>query len=202
MLAHCHDPFLHGTDLVGLAGALQGAVVGHDTVLTVELGLLGKQVNIVFFQILIRRLIGDHVDRIGQNAPDSKAGELLAALGDAAMLQQVLVGLAKGAGFHEDGENRFDQLDFLWNGLQLVGLALLAVHCYLGFALRSVTGGRGASQPAPGFGQLVHVVPDALGDGFPLQLGKDRRDIHHGPAHGGAGVELLADRDEVDVPVA
>ena len=63
MLAHRHDPFLHGTDLVGLAGALQGAVVGHDTVLAVELGLLGKQVYIVLFQILIRRLVGDHIDR-------------------------------------------------------------------------------------------------------------------------------------------
>ena len=60
----------------------------------------------------------------------------------------------------------------------------------------------GAAQPAPGFGQLVHLVPDALGDGFPLQLGKDGRDVHHGPAHGRAGVKLLADGDEVDVPIA
>ena len=48
----------------------------------------------------------------------------------------------------------------------------------------------------------MHIVPDALGDGLPLQLGKDGRDIHHGAPHGGAGVELLADGDEVDVPVA
>ena len=48
----------------------------------------------------------------------------------------------------------------------------------------------------------MHIIPDALGNGFPLQLGKDRRDIHHGTPHGGAGVELLADGDEVNVPVA
>lgn len=36
MLAHRHDPFLHGADLVCLAGALERAVVCHDAVLTVE----------------------------------------------------------------------------------------------------------------------------------------------------------------------
>lgn len=93
MLAHRHDPFLHGTDLIRLAGALEGAVIGHDAVLAVEFRAFGKQVNIVFFQILIRRVVGDHIDRVRENAPDGKAGELLAALRDAAMLQQVLVGL-------------------------------------------------------------------------------------------------------------
>ena len=48
----------------------------------------------------------------------------------------------------------------------------------------------------------MHVVPDALGDGLPLQLGEHRRNIHHRPAHGGGRVELLADGDEVNVPVA
>ena len=56
--------------------------------------------------------------------------------------------------------------------------------------------------PAPGLGQLVHVVPDALGDGLPLQLGEHGRNVHHGAAHGRGRVELLADGDEVDVPVA
>ena len=135
MLAHRHDPFLHGTDLVCLAGALEGAVICHDAVLAVEFCALGKQVNIVFFQILIRRLVGNHVNRVRENAPDGKAGELLAALRDAAVLQQVLVGLAERAGFHEHGEDRLDQLDFFRNGLQLVGLALLAIHRYLGFTL-------------------------------------------------------------------
>ena len=48
----------------------------------------------------------------------------------------------------------------------------------------------------------MHVVPDALGDGLPLQLGEHGRNVHHGAAHGGGRVELLADGDEVDVPVA
>ena len=51
-------------------------------------------------------------------------------------------------------------------------------------------------------GQLVHVVPDTLGNGLPLQLGEHRRNVHHGASHGGRSVELLADGDEVDVPVA
>ena len=123
MLTHRHNPFLHRADLVCLAGALERAVICHDAVLAVEFRAFGKQVNIVFFQILIRRLVGDHVDRIGQNAPDGKAGELLAALRDAAMLQQVLVGLAERAGLHEYLEDRLDQLDFLRNGFELAGLA-------------------------------------------------------------------------------
>ncbi len=48
----------------------------------------------------------------------------------------------------------------------------------------------------------MHVVPDALSDGLPLQLGEHGRDIHHGASHGGGGVELLADGDEVDVAIA
>ena len=135
VLAHRHDPLLHGADLVCLAGTLEGAVICHDAVLAVEFRALGKQVNIVFFQILIRRVIGDHVDRVRENTTDGKAGELLATLRDAAVLQKVLVSLAERTGFHEYGENCFDQLDFLRNGLQLVGLALLAVHRYLGFTL-------------------------------------------------------------------
>ena len=134
MLPHRHNPFLHGTDLVCLAGALERAVVCHDAVLAVELRALGKQVNIVFFQILIRRLIGDHVDRVCENAPDGKAGELLAALRDAAVLQQILIGLAERAGFHEHLEDRLDQLDFLRDGFELAGFLHLAVHRHAGQA--------------------------------------------------------------------
>ena len=202
MLTHRHDPFLHRADLVCLAGALEGAVVCHDTVLAVEFCALGKQVNIVFFQILIRRLVGDHIDRVRENAPDGKAGELLAALRDAAVLQKILVGLAEGAGFHEYGENCFDQLDFLRDGLELAGFLHLAVHRHAGQALRGVARGRCAAQPAPGLGQLVHIVPDALGDGLPLQLGEHGRNVHHGAAHGRGRIELLTDGDEVNVPVA
>ena len=202
MLAHRHDPFLHGTDLVCLAGTLEGAVIGHDAVLAVEFRAFGKQVNMVLFQILIRRLVGDHIDGIRENATDGKAGELLAALRDAAVLQQVLVGLAEGAGFHEYLEDRLDQLDFLRDGLELAGFLHLAVHRHAGQALRGVARGRCAAQPAPGLGQLVHIVPDALGDGLPLQLGEHGRNVHHRAAHGRGRVELLADGDEVDVPVA
>lgn len=202
MLPHRHDPLLHGADLIRLAGALDGAVVRHDTVLAVELRALGKQVDIVFFQILIRRLVGDHVDRVRENAPDGKAGELLAALRDAAVLQKILVGLAERAGLHEHLEDRLDQLDFLRNGFELAGFFHLAVHRHAGQAFRGVARGRCAAQPAPSFGQLMHIVPDALGDGLPLQLGEHRRNVHHGAAHGRGRVELLSDGDEVNVPVA
>ena len=201
MLAHRHDPFLHGTDLVRLAGALERAVVRHDSVLAVEFRTLGEQVNIIFFQILIRRLVGDHVNRVRENAPDGKAGELLAALRDAAVLQQVLIGLAERAGLHEHLEDRLDQLDFLRDGFELAGLLHLAVHRHAGQAFRGVARGCCAAQPASGLGQLVHVVPDALSDGLPLQLGEHGRNVHHGASHGRRRVELLADGDEVDVPV-
>ena len=125
MLPHRHDPLLHGADLVRLAGALEGTVIRHDAVLAIKFRTLGKQVNIVFFQILIRRLVGNHVDRVRENAPDGKAGELLAALRDAAMLQKILVGLAERAGFHEHREDRLDQLDFLWDGFELAGFFTL-----------------------------------------------------------------------------
>ena len=161
-----------------------------------------KQVYIVFFQIQIRRLVGDHVDRVRENAPDGKAGELLAALRDAAVLQKILVGLAERAGFHEYLKDRLDQLNFLRNGFELAGLFHLAVHRHAGQALRGVARGRCAAQPASGLGQLVHIVPDALGDGLPLQLGEHGRNVHHGAPHGGRSVELLADGDEVNVPVA
>ena len=202
MLAHRHDPFLHRADLVCLAGALERAVICHDAVLAVELRALGKQVNIIFFQILIRRLVGDHIDGIRENATDGKAGELLAALRDAAVLQQILIGLAERAGLHEHGEDHLDQLDFLWNGFELACFLHLAVHRHAGQAFRGVARGRCAAQPAPGLGQLMHIVPDALGNGLPLQLREHRRNVHHGAAHGRGRVELLADGDEVDVPVA
>lgn len=48
----------------------------------------------------------------------------------------------------------------------------------------------------------MHIVPDALGDGLPLQLGEHGRNVHHRAAHGRGRVELLADGNEVDVPVA
>ena len=59
--------------------------------------------------------------------------------------------------------------------------------------------GGGAPQPAAGLGQLVHVVPDALGDGLPLQLAEHRGNVHHRSAHGAGGVEALTDGDKVDL---
>lgn len=135
MLPHRHDPLLHGADLIRLAGALERAVIRHDAVLAVKFRTLGKQIHIVLFQILIRRLVGDHgdhIDGIRENAPDGKAGELLAALRDTAVLQQVLVGLAERAGFHEHLEDRLDQLDFLRNGFELADFLHLAVHRHAG----------------------------------------------------------------------
>ena len=132
MLTHRHDPFLRGTDLIRLAGALERAVVRHDAVLTVELRALGKQIYVILFEILVRRLIGNHIDRICQNAPDGKARELLAAPCDAAVLQQVVISLGERAGLHEYGENRLDQLNFLRNRLEFAGFLHLAVHRHAG----------------------------------------------------------------------
>ena len=42
----------------------------------------------------------------------------------------------------------------------------------------------------------MHIVPDALGNGFPFQLRKHGNNKHHRPAHGRAGVELLPDGNE------
>ena len=117
------------------------------------------------------------------------------------MLQQILVGLAERAGFHKHLEDRLDQLDFLRNGFELACLLHLAVHRHAGQALRGIARGRCAAQPAPGLGQLVHIVPDALGNGLPLQLGEHGRNVHHGAAHGRGRVKLLTDGDEVNVPV-
>ena len=118
------------------------------------------------------------------------------------MLQQILVGLAERAGLHEHLEDRLDQLNFLRDGFELAGFFHLAVHRHAGQAFRGVARGRCAAQPATGLGQLMHIVPDALGDGLPLQLREHGRNVHHSPAHGGGRVKLLADGDEVDVPVA
>lgn len=45
----------------------------------------------------------------------------------------------------------------------------------------------------------MHVVPDAFGDGLPLQLAEHRGDVHHRPAHGAGGVEALPDGEKVDL---
>ena len=42
----------------------------------------------------------------------------------------------------------------------------------------------------------MHIVPDALGNGFPFQLREHGNYKHHRPTHGRAGVELLPDGHE------
>ena len=65
-------------------------------------------------------------------------------------------------------------------------------------ALGGVAGGGGAAQSAPGLCQLVHIVPDALGNGLPLQLGEHRCNIHHGAAHGAGRIKAFPDGHKVD----
>ena len=86
MFPHCHNPIFHRANLSSLARALERAVVGHNTVLTVKLRWLSKKVYVVLLEILIRRIISNHINRICQNTPDGKACELLAALCDTAVL--------------------------------------------------------------------------------------------------------------------
>ena len=86
MFPHCHNPIFHRANLSSLARALERAVVGHNTVLTVKLRWLSKKVYVVLLEILIRRIVSNHINRICQNTPDGKARELLAALCDTAVL--------------------------------------------------------------------------------------------------------------------
>ena len=202
VLAHGYDPFLHGTDLVRLSGTLQGAVVGHDTVRAVKIRFFRKQVNAVFRQISVGCLVGDHIDRVGQNALDGKTGEVLAPFGGVPFLQKKGIHFGEGAGFQKLFKNQLDKADLLRDDLQLAGFADFTVHSHVGYAFGFIAGGRGAAQPAPGLGQLVHIVPDALGNCLSFKLREHGGNIHHGPSHGGGGVELLPDGDEVNVPVA
>ena len=80
--------------------------------------------------------------------------------------------------------NGADDVRFSGNQLQPAGASAFSVHRNGLYRFRCVAGGRGTAQPAAGFGQLVHIVPDALGNGLPLQLAEYRCNVHHGPAHG------------------
>ena len=42
----------------------------------------------------------------------------------------------------------------------------------------------------------MHIIPDTLCNGFPLQLREHGNNKHHGPTHGGACVKLLPDVDK------
>ncbi len=128
LLAHRHDPFLRRADLVRLAGVCWSTIIRHGAVLAVEFCAFGKQVNIAFFQILICRLVGNRIDRVGQNAPNGKPCELLASLRDTTVLQKTLVGFAEEICLHKHGEDRLDQLKFLRNGFELTGFFRFAVY--------------------------------------------------------------------------
>ena len=201
VLAHRDDPLVHGLALVCLAVTLQGAVIGHDAVLAVKGRRIGKQLHMMAGQVLVGIVVCYHIDRIGQDALDGKAGEGFPSFGPILPFQQKLIDFGQGTGLQKLVENQFHQIDLVGNGLQFAGFAHLTIHRYPGNTLRLVTGGRVAAQPAPRLGQLVHIVPDALRDGLPLQLGEHRSDVHHGPPHRGRGVELLPDRDKVDLPL-
>ena len=43
----------------------------------------------------------------------------------------------------------------------------------------------------PGLCQFVHIIPDALCNGFPLQLTEHRCDVHHGAFHGAGGIPTV-----------
>ena len=199
VLAHRHDPLLHGLDLVGSTRLLQGTVIGHNAMDTIKVALLCKEVYMIFRQVVIGKFIGNQINRIGQNPLNGKAGKLLAVLCGIAILQQVSLRLCQRAGFQELVVDQLDNADLLREDLQLAGLFGLAVNGHMGDALRSIAGGGVAAQPAPCFRQLMHIVPDALGNGLPLQLGENRGNIHHRPSHGGGGIKLLLDGDEVNL---
>lgn len=55
------------------------------------------------------------------------------------------------------------------------------------------------SQPAAGTGHFVQVILDTLGQRLSLHLCQGGGDIHHGPAKGRGGVEVVADGDKGDV---
>ena len=166
---------------------------------TIKVALLRKEVDMIFRQVVISKFIGNQINRIGQNPLDGKAGKLLAVFCCIAILQQICLRLCQRAGFQKLVVDQLDDADLLRENLQLAGPLGLAVDGHMGDTLRLIAGGGVTAQPAPCFGQLMHIVADALGNGFPFQLGKNRGNIHHGPPHRGGSVKLLLDGDEVDL---
>ena len=100
----------------------------------------------------------------------------------------------QGIGLRKQLIDQANNLRFLRDQLQFEGFLFFAVHRYLFFPFRCKTGRCGAAQPTAGLRQLVHIIPNALCNGFPLQLRKHRGNIHHGTPHGRTGIKLLFDR--------
>lgn len=168
MLAHGDDPLIDRQIDRGPALFLVSAVVGENTVGAVKVGGRGAQLGLVLCEILICLLVGYQIDRVLQNIFDGEAGEVPACLGLDILAAKLGLGFGEGVGLGVEREDFLDQLSFLRDKPELAGFAALAVHGDGLHALRAVAGGGVAPQPASGFSQLVHVVPDALGDGLPL----------------------------------
>ena len=128
-----------------------------------------------------------------QNGLDGKAGEVIPIPGDNPPLHQLRLRHGQRVGFRKQVIDHADNFGFLGNQLQLEGFLFLAVHRDLLFPFGFKPGRCSSAQPASGLCQLVHVVPDALGNGFPFQLGENGGNVHHGTAHGRPGVKLLLD---------
>ena len=134
-----------------------------------------------------------------QDGLDGKAGKVLSLFGLDPLAQQLRLHGGQGIHLGVQIKNQLGDLNFPLHRDQLIGFALPAVEGDLADLGGSKTGGGIAAQPAAGLGQLVHIVPDPLGDGLPLQLRKHRNDIHHGSTHGGGGIELLPDGDKIHI---
>ena len=136
----------------------------------VKIGLWGEQFRFVVHKIRIGILVCNEVDRILQNRLDGEPGERMPGFCFDALPQQLGLGHGQEIVLLVEVENFVDDLCLIRQQLQLASLSGLAVHRDALDALGDVSRGGGAAQPAPGLGQLMHIVPYALGDGLPLQL--------------------------------
>ena len=202
MLPHRHNPFAGGQVEGGPALFLVGAVVGQDAPFPVKIPGGGTQSGLLVHKIPVGVRVGQEIHGVLQNPLDGKPGEVSPGFGVDLPAQQLRLGHGEGVGLAVQLIDGADNVRLLGDQFQFAGPLGLAVHRHRLDRLGSVAGGGGASQPAAGFGQLLHIVPDALGDGLPFQLAEHRRNVHHGPAHGAGGVEALPDGDKVDLQPA
>jgi hypothetical protein len=137
-----------------------------------------------------------------QDVFDGEAGKAVSVFGFDAPPHQLRIGVCQGIGFNINIVDHFHNIRFVRDQLQLAGFFRPAVDGHAPDALRCVAGWRRSAEPAPGLGKLVHIVPNAFRNRLAFQLGKNRSDIHHGPAHRRAGVKLLADGNKADPQLA
>ena len=198
VFAHRNDPLADGIVDGGTALFLIAAVVGKHTSHTVKIGLRGEQLCLVVHKILIGVLVCNKVDRILQNRLDGEPGERTPGFCFDALPQQLGLGHGQGIVLLIEVENFVDDLCLIRQQLQLASFFCLAVHRDALDALGGVAGRGGAAQPAPGLCQFVHIIPDALCNGLPLQLTEHRCDVHHGTPHGAGGIKTFPDGHKVD----